>query len=261
MWHFRSDSDVRSGDYTTEGRLARSVRPRPGGSDLDLRILECSSGLGETQTRRVINSRVSRLQAIASGTQRESVGTADVVDWFKQLPCVRENTELPSVTRVEDLPNEADSEVGEQRDGLPTNLLSQKRNRARHIGSVRIYLPGKMARHASSGSTRSEHPTTPSETARAEAIALAEEVAAQLPAGAGAKGDISMGEAIDDYLSTAKGATKRTAQVKPTGPAATMSRFASGWAWDIPIPVIAMLRCDAGAAGQNAGVRRYAANG
>lgn len=70
-------------------------------------------GLGETQTRRVINSpgfpAPKQLPVELKGKRWDR---HDVVDWFKQLPCVRENTELPSVTRVEDLPTRPTRKLG-----------------------------------------------------------------------------------------------------------------------------------------------------
>lgn len=86
---------------------------------------------------------------------------------------------------------------------------SASRNRARYIGSVKIYFPD------SNGATRVKWVDsfgTSHDTKRgteSEAIELALEVDAQLQRGAGAKGDISIGEAIDDYLSTAKGRNQK----------------------------------------------------
>ena len=79
------------------------------------------------------------------------------------------------------------------------------RKRARYIGEVKIFLP------ASKGATRvkwvdsfgNAHDTK--RATESEAIALAKEIAAQLQRGAGAKGDVPIGKAVDDYLSTGKG--------------------------------------------------------
>ncbi len=63
--------------------------------------------LGETQTRRIINSpdfpAPKQLPVELKGKRWDR---QDVVDWFTQLPCVSEHTarELPSISRVEDLP-------------------------------------------------------------------------------------------------------------------------------------------------------------
>lgn len=83
------------------------------------------------------------------------------------------------------------------------------RAKARYVGDVKIYLPD------ASGATRlkwvdlfgNSHDTK--RATAVEAMELAEEIAAQLQRGAGANGNATIGEAVDDYLSTAKGRKKR----------------------------------------------------
>lgn len=71
--------------------------------------------LAETQTRRVINSpgfpAPKQLPVELKGRRWDR---QDVLDWFKQLPSVREDTprDLPGVRRVEDLPTRPTRKLG-----------------------------------------------------------------------------------------------------------------------------------------------------
>ena len=79
------------------------------------------------------------------------------------------------------------------------------RQRARYIGEVKIYLPD------SKGATRvkwvdsfgNAHDTK--RATESEAIALAKEIDAQLKRGSGERGSMSIGESIDEYLSSPDG--------------------------------------------------------